>query len=60
VPLSGNLTLGVAALSYNGALSLGVTADTDACPDVDAFVAGVEQSFAQLGAIPNVAARRVG
>jgi hypothetical protein len=33
----------VAALSYNGALNLGVTADSDACPDVDSFVAGVER-----------------
>jgi WS/DGAT/MGAT family acyltransferase len=48
VPLAGNLTLGVAALSYNGALNLGVTADADACPDVDAFVTGIECSFAQL------------
>jgi WS/DGAT/MGAT family acyltransferase len=48
VPLAGNLTLGVAALSYNGALNLGVTADADACPDAEAFVAGIERSFAQL------------
>jgi diacylglycerol O-acyltransferase / wax synthase len=60
VTLPGNLTLGVAALSYNGALNLGVTADSDACPDVDSFVSGIERSFAQLEAIPNVAARRVG
>jgi hypothetical protein len=60
VPLSGNLTLGVAALSYNGALNLGVTADADACPDVDSFVSGIERSFAQLGAIRDASARRVG
>jgi hypothetical protein len=48
------------ALSYNGALNLGVTADSDACPHAESFVAGVERSFVQLGAIPNVAARRVG
>jgi WS/DGAT/MGAT family acyltransferase len=60
VPLSGNLTIGVAALSYNGALNLGVTADSGACPDVDSFVSGVERSFAQLGARPDATARRVG
>jgi hypothetical protein len=60
VPLSGNLTLGVAALSYNGALNLGVTADAEVCPDVDAFVSGVERSFGQLGATPRTLARRAG
>jgi hypothetical protein len=60
VPLTGNLTLGVAALSYNGALNLGVTADSDACPDVDSFVSGVEQSFIELGAIADVTARGFG
>jgi diacylglycerol O-acyltransferase len=60
VPPSGNLTLGVAALSYHGALNLGVTANTGGCQDLEPFVAGVEQSFARLGAIPNVGARRVG
>jgi WS/DGAT/MGAT family acyltransferase len=50
VPLAGNLTLGVAVLSYNGALNLGVTADATACSDVDAFVSGIVRSFQQLGA----------
>ena len=56
VPLAGNLTLGVAVLSYNGALNLGVTADAAACPDVDAFVSGMERSFEQLGVAGAVAA----
>jgi hypothetical protein len=48
------------ALSYNGALNLGVTADADACPDVESFVSGIERSFAQLGASENgQLARRV-
>jgi WS/DGAT/MGAT family acyltransferase len=59
VPLAGNLTLGVAVLSYNGALNLEVTADATACPDVDAFVAGVEQSFGQLGVGASRPSRRV-
>jgi diacylglycerol O-acyltransferase len=37
VPLAGNQSLGVAAMSYEGQLNLGVFADPDACPDVDAF-----------------------
>jgi hypothetical protein len=57
VPLAGNLTLGVAVLSYNGALNLGVTADTTGCPDVDAFVTGVDRSFAQLGAVADPSGR---
>jgi WS/DGAT/MGAT family acyltransferase len=50
VPLAGNLTLGVAVLSYRNALNLGITADTRTCPDVDAFVHGLEHAFVELGA----------
>ena len=52
VPLGGNLTLGVAILSYDGQLNLGVHADPDACPDLDVFVAGVDRGFAELVAEP--------
>jgi WS/DGAT/MGAT family acyltransferase len=48
VPLGGNLTVGVAALSYNGQLAMGITADRDACPDVDILVAGIEQEMDTL------------
>lgn len=50
VPLAGNLSLGVAVLSYRNALTLGITADTRACPDVDVFAAGLEAAFVDLGA----------
>jgi WS/DGAT/MGAT family acyltransferase len=50
VPLAGNLALGVAVLSYAGAIDLGVTVDPDLVPDADAFAAGVERALAQLGA----------
>jgi WS/DGAT/MGAT family acyltransferase len=50
VPLAGNLSLGVAVLSYCNALTLGITADTRACPDVDVFAAGLEAAFVELGA----------
>ena len=52
VPLGGNLPLGVAILSYNGQLNIGVHADPDACPDLDVFTAGVDRGFAHLVAEP--------
>jgi WS/DGAT/MGAT family acyltransferase len=48
VPLAGNLTLGVAVLSYCGQVTLGITADTATCPDVDVFTRGVERSLDTL------------
>jgi WS/DGAT/MGAT family acyltransferase len=50
VPIAGNLTLGVAVLSYNGTLNLSVTADRRRCADVEAFTTGLERAFSQLGA----------
>jgi len=55
VPLGGNLTVGVAALSYNGQLSIGITADRQRCPDIDVLVAGIER---ELKALTGSAARR--
>lgn len=43
VPLGGNMTIGVAALSYNGSLSLGITAGGSAIDDVEVFRSGVEK-----------------
>ncbi len=48
VPLAGNLTFGVAAMSYNGDLTLGVLANPTTCPDVEVFVRGVEEDLASL------------
>jgi hypothetical protein len=50
VPLAANLPVGVAILSYNGALEVGVTADADACPDVEVLARGIADGFAALGA----------
>jgi WS/DGAT/MGAT family acyltransferase len=50
VSLGANMPLEVAVLSYDGALTLGITADRTACPDVDVFVAGLERTLAELGA----------
>ena len=48
VPLAGNLSVGVAAFSYNGQLSVGILADRERCRDVDVLAAGIGASFAAL------------
>ena len=48
VPLSRNLNLGVAILSYCGTLHLGLLADRDQWPDLDVLEAGIDESFAEL------------
>jgi WS/DGAT/MGAT family acyltransferase len=45
VPLVGNLSVGVAILSYAGALNLGLIADETTCPDLDVLVDGIEHSL---------------
>ena len=48
VPLGGNLSVSVAALSYNGLFTVGVLADLDTCSDADVLAAGIQRCFAQL------------
>lgn len=48
VPLAKNLTIGIAILSYDGALDIGVWADRDAAPDIEVLSAGIEDGFAEL------------
>lgn len=48
VPIMGNMTLGVGALSYAGQFNLTVVADRDGCPDVEVFVEGVRTSLDEL------------
>lgn len=48
IPLGGNLTVGVAALSYDGALYLGMVADPRTCPDLDVLVKAIDDAFAEL------------
>lgn len=48
VPIMGNVSIGVGALSYAGQLSLTVVADRDACPDLERFVEGVRNSLDAL------------
>jgi diacylglycerol O-acyltransferase / wax synthase len=48
VPLSRNLGLGIAVLSYCGALQLGLLGDRDTIPDLDVLASGIEEAFAEL------------
>lgn len=48
VPIAGNLSVGIAALSYESRLTVGITADRDACPDVDVLAGGMEDTFLAL------------
>jgi diacylglycerol O-acyltransferase / wax synthase len=52
VPISGNLTLGVGALSYAGQFNITAVADRDACPDVEVFANGVRESLRTLTGTP--------
>ena len=51
VPIAGNLSVGVAALSYGEQLTIGLLADPGACPDLDVFADGIDGSFAELVAV---------
>jgi hypothetical protein len=48
LPLIANEPLGVGALSYAGALTIGITADRDAFPDVDGFGTAVRHELHAL------------
>jgi WS/DGAT/MGAT family acyltransferase len=53
VPLSGNTTIGIALLSYNGTVGFGILGDYDAAPDLAVLAEGIEKSIAELGANAN-------
>jgi hypothetical protein len=48
LPLMGNVSLGVGALSYAGQFNITAIADRDAHPDLDTFVAGMRDELAAL------------
>lgn len=50
VPLGGNMAVGVAILSYDGALNVSLTADPEAVPDLEVLRTGIEDGFAAVGA----------
>ncbi len=48
VPLAGQVRVGVAIFSYDGALKFGVTGDYEAAPDIGVLCEGIEQGMAEL------------
>ncbi len=48
VPLAAEHAVGVAILSYDGAVTFNVIADHDSVPDVDVIVAGIEETLEEL------------
>jgi hypothetical protein len=54
VPLTGNVALGVGALSYAGQFNVTVVADGDACPDIEVLAAGVRDALHTLAASAGV------
>jgi WS/DGAT/MGAT family acyltransferase len=50
VPLTGNIALGVGALSYAGQFNLTVVADSDAIPDIDVVAGGMRHALHTLAA----------
>jgi WS/DGAT/MGAT family acyltransferase len=48
VPLIGNITLGVGALSYAGQFNIVAVADRDACGDVEVFAEGARETLRSL------------
>jgi len=56
VPLVGNTSVGIAILSYNGALNLGLTGDRDTSPDLHVLAESIEKSFSEARNLADVAA----
>jgi diacylglycerol O-acyltransferase len=52
LPLIGTVSLGVGAISYAGAVMIGITADRDAFPDLDVFMRGMRQELDALRTRP--------
>jgi diacylglycerol O-acyltransferase / wax synthase len=48
VPLMGNMTLGIGALSYAGHFNITAVADRETCPDVGVFAEGMRNSLDEL------------
>jgi WS/DGAT/MGAT family acyltransferase len=58
VPISANVTLGIAALTYAGQFNVSVVADAEACPDVDVFTESLRNSLEALSHVqPHADAR---
>jgi len=49
--LAGQVRVGVAIFSYDGALKFGVTGDYDSAPDIGVLCQGIESGMAELVAV---------
>ncbi len=58
VPLAGQVRIGVAIFSYDGALKFGVTGDYDSSPDIRLLCQGIEDGMAELVAVGERRTRR--
>ena len=56
VPLAGHVRVGVAIVSYDGALNFGVTGDYETAPDIQVLCDGIEAGIREL--LPRAAATR--
>jgi diacylglycerol O-acyltransferase / wax synthase len=56
VPLSRNLGLGIAVLSYCGSLQIGLLADRDSFSDLEVLASGLQDAFAELRKVADDAA----
>jgi len=45
MPIGGNVTLGIGALSYAGEFNITAVADPDSCPDLDLFIEGTRKAL---------------
>jgi diacylglycerol O-acyltransferase len=48
VPLAGQIRIGIAIFSYDGAVTFGVTGDYNAAPDIGVLCQGIEDEMAKL------------
>lgn len=57
VPLAQGVRIGVAIMSYNGAVSFGVTGDYDSVPDLEPFCRSIETGIGELDRLATRALR---
>ena len=53
-PVSGQMSVGVAVVSYNGTVHLGLTGDYDGVPDLQVLADGMAEAFVELKALAGV------
>ncbi len=56
VPLAGQVRVGVAIFSYDGALKFGTTGDYESAPDLHVLCDGIERGMSELLAVAQPAA----